>query len=176
MGANSCPAVCCCGACACHAPTFCLRCTGSFVSVAWRSSSVGFLLVPLPPSSSWFKVSPSFPGFFFLVSGVCAFYFHWASGRSVTGAIVGGWAQVGMPVGVLSPWGVIAVAAPWPMGTQPPLATQALTGKQHWPVPSAQVYQEQWCWLQQQALLRFEHWLQLQDALFTGDNERNKNW
>ena len=29
--------------------------------------------------------------------------------------------QVGRPVGV------IAVAVPWPMGTQPPLATEALT-------------------------------------------------
>ena len=37
-----------------------------------------------------------------------------------------GWVQVGRPVGVLPPWGVIMVAAPWPMGTQPPLATQAL--------------------------------------------------
>ena len=36
------------------------------------------------------------------------------------------WLRVGRPVGVLSPWGVIAVAAPWPMGTQPPLATRAL--------------------------------------------------
>ena len=35
--------------------------------------------------------------------------------------------RVGRPVGVLPPWGIIAVAAPWPMGTQPPLATQALT-------------------------------------------------
>ena len=34
--------------------------------------------------------------------------------------------RVGRPVGVLPPWGVIAVAALWPMGTQPPLATQAL--------------------------------------------------
>ena len=33
---------------------------------------------------------------------------------------------VGKPVGVLPPWGVIAVAASWPMGTQPPLATRAL--------------------------------------------------
>ena len=31
------------------------------------------------------------------------------------------------PVGVLLPWGVIAVAAPWPMGTQPPLVMQVLT-------------------------------------------------
>ena len=29
-------------------------------------------------------------------------------------------------MGVLPPWGVIAVAAPWPMGTQPLLATRAL--------------------------------------------------
>ena len=65
------------------------------------------------------------------VPAVCSFYFHWASGLSVTGAIVGGWGlvarlRVGRPVGVLPPWGVIAVAAPRPMGTQPPLATQAL--------------------------------------------------
>ena len=33
---------------------------------------------------------------------------------------------VGRPVGVLLPWGVIAVAAPWPMDNQPPLATWAL--------------------------------------------------
>ena len=31
--------------------------------------------------------------------------------------------QVGRPVDVLSPLGVIAVAAPWPMGTQAPLPT-----------------------------------------------------
>ena len=31
------------------------------------------------------------------------------------------------PVGVLLPWAVIAVAAPWPMVTQPPLAARALT-------------------------------------------------
>ena len=64
-------------------------------------------------------------------SGVCSFFFHWASGLSVTGAIVGCWARggggggggggqlvaglpVGRPVGVLLPWGVIAVAAPYP--------------------------------------------------------------
>ena len=34
---------------------------------------------------------------------------------------------VGRPVGVLLPWAVIAVAAPWPMVTQPPLAARALT-------------------------------------------------
>ena len=36
---------------------------------------------------------------------------------------------VGRPVGVLPPWGIIAVAAPWPRGTQPLLAIQALTSK-----------------------------------------------
>ena len=41
-----------------------------------------------------------------------------------TGGLVAG-LQVGRPVGVLPPWGVIAIAAPWPMGIQPPLATQA---------------------------------------------------
>ena len=51
MGADSCPAVCRFGACGGHVPTLCLRCTLSFVSVAWRSSSVAFLLVPLPPSA-----------------------------------------------------------------------------------------------------------------------------
>ena len=41
------------------------------------------------------------------------------------GLVTGLW--VGRPVGVLLPWAVIAVAAPWPMVTQPPLATRALT-------------------------------------------------
>ena len=35
--------------------------------------------------------------------------------------------RVGKSVGVLPPLGVIAVAAPWPLGTQPPLAMWALT-------------------------------------------------
>ena len=34
--------------------------------------------------------------------------------------------RVGRPVDVLPPWGVIVVAASWPMGTQPPLAMRAL--------------------------------------------------
>ena len=49
--ADSCSAVCRFGACAGHVPRLCLRGTRSFVSVAWRSSSVAFLLVPLPPLS-----------------------------------------------------------------------------------------------------------------------------
>ena len=40
--------------------------------------------------------------------------------------------RVGRPVGVLPPWSVITVAAPWPKGTQPPLATRALNrGSRH---------------------------------------------
>ena len=35
--------------------------------------------------------------------------------------------QVGKSMGVLPPWGVIAVAAAWPLGTQPPLVMWALT-------------------------------------------------
>ena len=81
-------------------PTLCLRCTRSFVSVAWRgvawrSSSVAFLLVPLSPP-------PSFPFILFIYlffPGVCSFYFHWASGLSETGAIVGGWARGGSWLG-----------------------------------------------------------------------------
>ena len=29
--------------------------------------------------------------------------------------------RIGSSVGVLLPWGVIAVAPPWPLSTQPPL-------------------------------------------------------
>ena len=46
-------------------------------------------------------------------------------GRGGAGLVTGLW--VGRPVGVLLPWAVIAVAAPWPMVTQPPLAARALT-------------------------------------------------
>ena len=41
------------------------------------------------------------------------------------GLVTGLWVR--RPVGVLLPWAVIAVAAPWPMVTQPPLAARALT-------------------------------------------------
>ena len=108
--------------------------------VAWRSSNVAFLLVPLPSSTYLILGLPPPSRFFPFVSGICSFYFQWASGFSVTGAILGGWARgwggggglvtglwVGRPVGVLLPWAVIAVAAPWPMVTQPPLAARALT-------------------------------------------------
>ena len=39
-GADSCPAVCRFGARGGHVPTLCLRCTRSFVSVAWRGVPV----------------------------------------------------------------------------------------------------------------------------------------
>ena len=40
--------------------------------------------------------------------------------------------RVGRPVGVLPPWSVIAVTAPWPKGAQPSLATRALNrGNRH---------------------------------------------
>ena len=48
----------------------------------------------------------------------------------VIGARTGGlWLGCGMywSLGALPPWGVIAVAAPGPLGTQPPFATWALT-------------------------------------------------
>ena len=63
MGADSCPAVCRFGACGGHVPTLCLRCTRSFVSVA-------FLLVPLPPSAFFlihYLVIYSFRGWFILL-------------------------------------------------------------------------------------------------------------
>ena len=118
-----------------HAQAMCLRCVCVVLEafLAWRGVLVAQRFSSLPPLS-WFRVSPLRPGFFFFVSEVCSFYFHWASGLSVTGAIVGGWARglvaglrVGRPVSVLRPWVVIAVAAPWPMGAQPPLATRALS-------------------------------------------------
>ena len=110
--------------------------------MAWRSSSVAFLLVPLPPFS-WFMVSPSVPGVFSSFRGLfillplgfwpqCNVCYsggggggRWARGGNVAGL------RVGRPVGVLPPWGVIAVAVPWPMGTQPPRATRALNSVYH---------------------------------------------
>ena len=63
MGTDSRPAICRLGACASHVPTLCLRCTRSFVSlawrgVAWRSSNVAFLLVLCKSffSSKWFSL------------------------------------------------------------------------------------------------------------------------
>ena len=76
-----------------HAQAMCLRCVCVVLEawLAWRSSSLAFLLVSHPPPPLRFLVlgSPPPSSFFFLVSGVCSFHFHWASGLSVTGAIVG---------------------------------------------------------------------------------------
>ena len=73
MGAVSCPAVCRFGACGGHVPTLCLRCTRSFLGVAWRSSSVAFLLVPLPPSAFFLIYLFSYLFFQGLVLLVCVF-------------------------------------------------------------------------------------------------------
>ena len=129
MGADSCPAVCCFDACTGHVPTLCLRCIRSFVSVAWRSSSVAFLLVPLPPSR-WFFLRLG--GLFILLRlgfwpqcDVC----H-SGGLGARGLVAG--LRVGRPVGVLPLWSAIAVTAPWPKGTQPSLATRTLNrGNRH---------------------------------------------
>ena len=51
---------------------------------------------------------------------------RWSGGLGPRGLGLVAGLQVGRPVGVFPPWGVIAVAAPWPMGTQPPLAKRAL--------------------------------------------------
>ena len=50
----------------------------------------------------------------------------WARRRG-GGWLVAAGLWVGRSVGVLPPWGVIAVATPWSLGTQPPLAMWALT-------------------------------------------------
>ena len=118
-------------------PTLCLRFARSFVGVAWRgvawrSSSVAFLLVPLPPSAFFliylfiYLVIYSSGGLFILLPlGFWPQCDGCYSGGLGAGVLVAG-LRVGRPVGVLRPLGCIAVAAPWPMGTQPPLATQAL--------------------------------------------------
>ena len=51
---------------------------------------------------------------------------RWSGGLGPRGLGLVAGLQVGRPVGVFPPWGVIAFAAPWPMGTQPPLAKRAL--------------------------------------------------
>ena len=125
-GADSCPAVCRFGACGGHEPTLRLRSTRSFVSVAWGSSSVAFFLPPPPTTSlpplSWLRVSTSFPLSFFGGLFILLPLGFWPqcdecySGGLGAGGLVAG-LQVGRPVGVLLLWGVIAVAAPWPIGT-----------------------------------------------------------
>lgn len=67
MGADSCPVVCCFGACTGHVPTFCLQCTLSFVSVAWCGILVAqhFSWFPSLPLLFWFMGLPLLPGIFF---------------------------------------------------------------------------------------------------------------
>ena len=103
----------------------CLRFVGVVLEalLVWCSSSTAFLLVPLPPPAFLVYGLPLLPRIFYFFSlfRLCAFYLHWASGLSVTGAIAGvagcggglvAGLQVGRPVGVLPPWGVIVVTAP----------------------------------------------------------------
>ena len=101
-----------------------------------------FSWFPSLPLLSWFRVSPSFPGFFIFFprfGALCILFAlgFWpqcdrcySRGGWVRGGLVAG-LQVGRPVGVLLPWGVIVVTAPQPMGTQPPLVMQALMTV-HW--------------------------------------------
>ena len=120
-----------------HAEAMCLRCVCVVLEalLAW----CGVLVVQ---RFSWF---PSLPPSAFLVQGLallpvrcfgglftllplgfwpqCDRCYSWGLGA---GGLVAG-LRVGKPVGVLPPLDVIAVAAPWPMGTQPPLAIQVLT-------------------------------------------------
>ena len=84
MGAVSCPAVCRFGACGGHVPTLCLRCTRSFLGVAWRSSSVAFLLVPLPPSA------------FFLIYLFSYLFFRGFVHFTFTGLLASVWRVVGL--------------------------------------------------------------------------------
>ena len=98
-------------------PTLGLRCTPSFVSVAWRSSSVAFLLVPLPPSA--FVLIYLFSYLFFrgllhlLPLGFWPQCDGCYSGGAGRGGLVAG-LRVGRPVGVLPPWGVLRLQPPGP--------------------------------------------------------------
>ena len=86
-------------------PTLGLRCTRSFVSVAWRSSSVAFLLVPLPPSAFFliYLVIYFFRGWFILLPlGFWPQCDGCYSGGLGAGGLVAG-LRVGRPVGVLPP-------------------------------------------------------------------------
>ena len=106
------------GACGGHVPTLCLRFTRSFVSVAWRSTSVAFLLVPLPPSA--FVLIYLFSYLFFrglvhlLPLGFWPQCDGCYSGGAGRGGLVAG-LPVGRPVGVLPPWGVLRLQPPGPL-------------------------------------------------------------
>ena len=91
----------------------CLRCVCVVLEalLAWRSSSIASL--GSPPSLRFLGLESHPPSCFFspLFRGFCSFYFHWASGLSVTGAIVegaggegGGGAGRGGPRGWAAGW------------------------------------------------------------------------
>ena len=92
--------------------------------MAWHSTSIAFLLFPLLPPLSWFRVSPSVPAVFssfwgfvhFTSTGLLASVTRAIMGAGCKGGLIAG-LRVGRPVGVLLPWDVIAVAAPRPMGS-----------------------------------------------------------
>ena len=77
-----------------HAEAMCLRCVCIVLEalLAWRGVAFQQRSVSLGSPPSLRFLSYLFISLFFL-AGVCSFYFHLASGLSVTGVIVGGWAQ-----------------------------------------------------------------------------------
>ena len=120
MGADSCPAVC----RLAHAEAMCLCCVCvvlevllAWRGVAWRSTSVAFLLVPLPPSA--FVLIYLFSYLFFrglvhlLPLGFWPQCDGCYSGGAGRGGLVAG-LRVSRPVGVLPPWGVLRLQPPGP--------------------------------------------------------------
>ena len=109
-----------------HAEAMCLGCVCvvleallAWHGVAWRSSSVAFLLVPLPPSA-FFLI------YLVIYSSGCLFILlplgFWPqcdgcySGGLGAGGLEAG-LRVGRPVGVLPPWGVLRLQPPGPWAT-----------------------------------------------------------
>ena len=95
--------------------------------MAGHSNSVAFSWFPSLPPLSWFRVSPSVLGFSLCFEGLfillpLGFWPQcdgcYSGGLGVGGLVAG--LQIGRPVGVLPPWGVIAVAAPCVAGPWAP--------------------------------------------------------
>ena len=110
-----------------HAQAMCRR-----ALLAWRGVLVAyffswFLSLPL---LSWSRVSspPPILVFFPLLWWfVHNYYFHWPSCLSVTGTTVGGLVAGLVYLSVFFRLGMwLRLQAPWPMSSQPPLATRAL--------------------------------------------------
>ena len=84
--------------------------------VAWHSSSLAFLLVPLPPSAFFliYLVIYSLGGLFILLP--LGFWPQcdrcYSGGLGVEGLVAG--LRVGRPVGARPPWGVLRVQPPGP--------------------------------------------------------------